>query len=142
MSAGMKSSRSTPLLGLAFLTSAMTAGLPAAILARSAPSKSRVSTRLSASSRTASSDRLFLAAATSSCLTATILSRMSLMSARQRLRGVHQLVELGARGARLQRLRRLGDALLDARGHVGGIQRRTGVERHDVARRARPVVQH
>ena len=51
----MKSSRNTPLLGLAFLTSAITPAWPAAILARSAPSKSRVSTRLSASKRTASS---------------------------------------------------------------------------------------
>ena len=60
MSAGMKSARSTPLLGLAFLISAITAAWPAAILARSAPSKSRVSTRLSASTRTASSELFFL----------------------------------------------------------------------------------
>src|SRR5574343_685191 len=79
MSAGMKSARSTPLLGLAFLISAITAACPLAILARSAPSKSRVSTRLSASARITSNGRRFLAAATSSCLTATILFRMSLM---------------------------------------------------------------
>src|SRR3990167_6368592 len=77
MSAGSKSARSTPLLGLAFLISAITAAWPLAILARSAPSKSRVSTRLSASARMASKDRRFSAAATSSCLTATILLRMS-----------------------------------------------------------------
>ena len=51
MSAGMKSARITPLLGLAFLISAITAAWPAVILARSAPTKSRVSTRLSASRR-------------------------------------------------------------------------------------------
>ena len=82
----MKSARSTPLLGLAFLTSAITALWPAAILARSAPSKSRVSTRLYASARIASSGIFFCAAAISSRLTATILSRMSDMaSGRQRL---------------------------------------------------------
>src|SRR3990167_2055003 len=79
MSAGMNSSRNTPLLGLAFLISAITADWPAVILARSAPSKSRVSTRLSASKRTTSSGFFLRAAAISSCLTATILLRMSLM---------------------------------------------------------------
>src|SRR3990167_620346 len=79
MSAGMKSSRSTPLLGLAFLISAITAAWPAAILALKAPSKSRVSKRLSASKRTTSSGFFLRAAAISSCLTATILLRMSLM---------------------------------------------------------------
>src|SRR6478609_7893631 len=124
MSAGMKSSRSTPLLGLAFFTSAITAGWPAAILARSAPSKSRVSTRLKASSRIASSDFFFFAAAISSCLTATILFRMSLMSARQRLRGLHQLLQLGLRRAAFQRLPGLGDAVADVAGDVGRIQGR------------------
>src|SRR5574343_1918754 len=79
MSAGMKSARITPLLGLAFLISAITAAWPWAILARSAPSKSRVSTRLSASWRMVARGRRFCAAATSSCLTATILFRISLM---------------------------------------------------------------
>src|SRR3990167_3466439 len=79
MSAGMKSWRITPLLGLAFLISAITAAWPLAIFARSAPSKSRVSTRLSASWRMVARGRRFCAAATSSCLTATILFRMSLM---------------------------------------------------------------
>src|SRR3954469_13516656 len=112
MSAGMKSGRITPLLGLAFFTSAITAGLPAAIFARSAPSKSRVSTRLSASSRTASSDFFFFAAATSSCLTATILSRMlSLMSARQLPGNRDQLLQLRLGGAGLQHLARAGDAV-------------------------------
>jgi hypothetical protein len=40
-SPGSKSSRSTPLLGLAFLISAITAARPAAIFARSARSKPR-----------------------------------------------------------------------------------------------------
>src|SRR5574343_1168298 len=79
MSAGMKSSRSTPLDGLAFLTSAITAAWLAAILARKAPSKSRVSTRLSASARMAAKDFFLRPAATSSRLTATILLRMSLI---------------------------------------------------------------
>ena len=55
-----------------------------AIFPRKAPSKSRVSTRLKASSRIASSDFFFFAAATSSRLTATILFRMSDMSFRKR----------------------------------------------------------
>src|SRR3990167_6150100 len=79
MSAGMKSSRNTPLLGLAFLISAITAAWPLAILALMEPSKSRVSKRLSASKRTTSSGFFLRAAAISSCLTATILFRMSLM---------------------------------------------------------------
>ena len=41
MSAGAKRSRMTPLLGLAFLISAITAGSPAAILACSAAAKPR-----------------------------------------------------------------------------------------------------
>src|SRR3977135_4419349 len=41
MAAGSKIGRSTPLLGLAFLISAITAERPLAILARSAPAKSR-----------------------------------------------------------------------------------------------------
>src|SRR3989339_2279633 len=77
----MKSARSTPLDGLAFLISAITAGWPAAILARRAPTKSRVRTRLSASKRMAASDLRWMAAATSSHFTATILFRISVMLA-------------------------------------------------------------
>src|SRR3954453_16086368 len=142
MSAGMKSARSTPLLGLAFFTSAMTAAWPAAIFARRAASKSRVSTRVKASSRTASSGFFFLAAVTSSCLTATIWSRMSLISACQRLGGAHQLVHLRARRAGLQRGACTGDPVRDAGSDVGGVQRRARIEHHDVARRAALVVQH
>ena len=46
MAAGSKSARSTPLLGLAFLISAITAGKPAAILARNAAMKSRAAAGL------------------------------------------------------------------------------------------------
>src|SRR3954463_3447240 len=133
MSAGSNSSRSTPLLGLAFLISAITAARPAAIFVRKAPSKSRVSTRLSASSRTTSSDFFFFAAATSSCLTATILSRMlSLMSARQLPGNGDQLLQLRLGGAGLQHLARAGDAVLDVGCDVGRIKRRAGIEQHDV----------
>src|SRR5574343_1165641 len=79
MSAGMKSVLNTPLLGLAFLISAITAAPPAATLARIAPTKSRVSTRDSASARMAASDFFLTAAAISCRLTATIWFRMSLM---------------------------------------------------------------
>src|SRR6218665_1402859 len=79
MSAAMKSARSRPLLGLAFLISAITAAWPWLILARSAPSKSRVSTRLSASARTAARGTRFWVAAPSARLAAMIWSRMSFM---------------------------------------------------------------
>src|SRR6218665_4861 len=75
----MKSARSRPLLGLAFLISAITAAWPWLILARSAPSKSRVSTRLSASARPAARGTRFWAAATSARLAAMIWSRISFM---------------------------------------------------------------
>src|SRR5262245_19165041 len=131
MSAGTKSARSTPLLGLAFLTSAITALSPAVILRRIAPSKSRVSTRLSASARMASIGIFFCAAAISSRLTATIFSRMSAMSDGQGLGQMHQLIELGPSGTGLQRGARLVQPILDGGGHVGGIQRNAGVEDHD-----------
>src|SRR5512140_2676079 len=110
MSAGMKSARNSPLLGLAFLISAITALRPAAILRRSAPSKSRVRTRLSASARIASNDVFFFAAAISSRLTATIWLRMSDISGRQRLRQLDQLLELGLGRPRGNGFARLGDA--------------------------------
>src|SRR6476660_3899490 len=129
MSAGSNSSRSTPLLGLAFLISAMTAARPAAIFARKAPSKSRVSTRLKASSRMASSDFFFFAAATSSRLTATIWFRMSDMgSGRQLLAGAHQLFELALGGAGVQRGARLGDAFGDVARDIGRVERDARIE--------------
>jgi hypothetical protein len=76
--AGWKSSRSTPLLGLAFLISAITADAPAAIFARIAATKSRAGPAASASARSATSGRSRLAATTSSRFTARILRRMSL----------------------------------------------------------------
>ena len=74
MAAGWKSSRITPLLGLAFLISAMTPALPSACLARRAATKSRRSWRASASARTAASGRLFSAAAISWRLVAMMVS--------------------------------------------------------------------
>src|SRR3990167_5656968 len=143
MSAGMKSARSTPLLGLAFLISAITALCPAAILRLSAPSKSRVSTRLSASARMAAKGTRFWAAATSSRLTATIWFRMSDMSSGAQGSGqFDQLPELGLGRAGFDRRAGLVDAGLDGIGDVGRVQGRAGVEDHDVACRAGLVVQH
>src|SRR3569832_122895 len=138
MSAGMNSpGRSTPLLGLAFLISAITALWPAAILPRKAPSKSRVSTRLSASARMISSGTFFRAAAISSRLTATIFSRMSAaISARQLPGQVHELLQLGSGRAGLERLARLCHARRDRVAHVGRIQGGARIEHDDVARRA------
>jgi hypothetical protein len=71
MSAGTKCSRSTPLLGLAFFTSAITAGCRAATRRCSAPAKSRRSARrsgASASARQLCSERARRAVATSSIL--------------------------------------------------------------------------
>src|SRR5438477_9079409 len=134
MSAGMNSpGRSTPLLGLAFLISAITALLPAAILRRNAPSKSRVSTRLSASARIASSGTLFFAAAISSRLTAMILSRISAMSGRELLGNIDELPQLALGRAGIERRACLRDAGGNRVGHVGRVQRHAGVEDHDVA---------
>src|SRR5664279_602904 len=109
MSAGMKSSHNTPLEGLAFLISAITAGCPAAILARRAPTKSRVSTRDSASARTMASGFLFCAAATSSRLTATIWFRMSVMLGRL-LRAVLQNMDKNAVHHQTHHDKKSGDA--------------------------------
>src|SRR5437868_2418734 len=82
MSSGTKCSRSTPLDGDAFLTSAITPALPAAIVVRSAPAKPRGASpgsvrRLSASARRLGRSRRLRAAFTSSALTARIFCRMS-----------------------------------------------------------------
>src|SRR6478735_8524643 len=143
MSAGMNSSRNTPLLGLAFLISAMTALWPAAILLRRAPTKSRVSTRVSASARIAASGLRLTEAAISSRLTATILSRMSLIgSGPLRLREGHQLLQPALGGARLHRRSRERDAVLHGWRDVGRIERHARVEDGDLARRAGLVVQN
>src|SRR5574337_990723 len=148
MSAGMKSSRITPLLGLAFLISAITPAWPLSILARSAPTKSRVSTRLSASRRMSAKGRRFLAAATSSTFTSQIFFRMSDMawllgavgggagSGRELLRVGHEFLQLGQGRAAGQGLLRAPQAVLQGLGHVGRVQRGAGVQADDVARRA------
>src|SRR6185369_7000124 len=139
----MKSARNTPLLGLAFLISAITALLHAPTLRRKAASKSRVSTRLSASARTAAKGTFFCAAAISSRLTATICVRMSdITSGRQRACQRHQLFELCLARARFDRRASLADARLNRVRDIGGIERGAGVEDHDVARRAGLIVEH
>src|SRR5258707_10367342 len=94
-----------PLLGLAFLISAITAGRPAVIFARRAPIKSRGFPAASAWRRTAAAPRGFFAFAISSVLTARILSRIS--ATPELLGEFHECIELGARGAALDQLERL-----------------------------------
>eukprot|EP01137_Pigoraptor_chileana_P020486 Opistho-2@82927 len=142
MAAGRKSARITPLLGLAFLISAITPLWPAAILARSAASKPRTSVRASASSRWLARERFLRAAATSSTLTSQMRCRMSAMLRHsQRLRGGHELRQLGPRRAAGDQLARPGDTLGDRVHHIGGVERRTGIEDDDVAGRTFLVVQ-
>src|SRR6266571_2815777 len=139
MPAGSNGARSTPWLGLAFLISAMTAGSPAAIFARSAPTKSRGFSAASAWRRTAASPRIRLAFAISSALTARIWSRMS--ATRKLLRQLHEPVELGPRRAALEHLEGALDSLLEASRLAGDVDRRAGVERDDIARGSRLVIQ-
>src|SRR6266446_5644203 len=74
---GSKLARNTPLLGLAFLISAITADSPAAIFARNAPSKSRGGGAARAARSVSANGRTRLAAAISSALVARIRVRMS-----------------------------------------------------------------
>src|SRR6516165_8943824 len=110
MAAGSNCSRSTPLLGLAFLISAMTAASPRATLARMAAAKPRGAVWARASSCRSAALRLLRAAAISSRLTVTMRFRMSGMGL-QLLRDGHELVELGLRRARRHRLAGALDAL-------------------------------
>lgn len=80
MAAGSKFARSNPLLGLAFLISAITAGVPATILLRRAAEKSRGGGMLFTAACSAESGVLALAAATSFTLTARMRSRISAMT--------------------------------------------------------------
>ena len=77
MAAGSKIGRNTPLLGLAFLISAITAERPAAILARSAPAKSRGLGDDPARARISLKGIAASAAASSLALVARIRVRMS-----------------------------------------------------------------
>src|SRR3954453_19214181 len=95
MSAGLKSARSTPLEGEAFFTSAITPAWPAPMLSRRLFSKPRMARRASLSASTSrrrlARSRDFLAAATSSALTARILFRISDMMSASGLFGESQL---------------------------------------------------
>src|SRR6202521_3009193 len=77
MAAGSKIGRNTPLLGLAFLISAITAERPAAILARSAPAKSRGAGDASARLPISLKGTAAFAAASSLALVARMRVRMS-----------------------------------------------------------------
>src|ERR1700730_7310717 len=77
MAAGSKIGRNTPLLGLAFLISAITAERPAAILGRSAPAKSRVGRDAAARLCISLKGIAAFAAASSFALVARIRVRMS-----------------------------------------------------------------
>src|SRR3989338_5083544 len=100
ISAGQKSARSTPLLGLAFLISAITAAWPAAILARIAPTKSRGAAACSASARTAASGLRICASFTSCAFTARIFLRMSDIAAPAFKKGAHFNTLLAVKCAR------------------------------------------
>src|SRR5258707_11757373 len=128
-----------PLLGLAFLISAITAGRPAVIFARRAPIKSRGLPAASASRRTAAAPRVFFAFAISSALTARILSRIS--GTRELLGEFHECVELGARGTALDQLERLLHTFPEACGLAGHVGCGSGIERHDFTRGSRLVLQ-
>src|SRR5215831_1114920 len=139
MSAGSKFARSSPLLGLAFLISATTAGRPAATLARKAPSKSLTSRASSARRRRAARSTTAFALATSSALAARIICRMS--GTRQLLGELDERIELGARRPALHQLECLFHPVLEARRLTADVNGGTCVERDDVARRSADVLQ-
>src|SRR5712672_468617 len=117
----------------------MTAGFPAAIFARRAPIKSRGFPAPSAWRRTAAASRVFFASAVSSTLTARILSRIS--ATRELLGEFHECVELAARGTALDHLERLLHTLLEACGLARHVDCGAGIERHNVTRGPRLVLQ-
>nr|SPS06795.1 protein of unknown function [Candidatus Nitrotoga fabula] len=80
ISAGRKSVRSTPLLGLAFLISAITAGRPAWIWWRIASEKFLAGGVCSAIARMTSIEHLAFAAETSCAFVANIFCRISDMA--------------------------------------------------------------
>src|SRR6185437_15693208 len=110
MDAGSNCSRSTPLLGLARLISAMTAGCPPSIRERIAAANPRGAGIARASLSRAANGRATCAAITSSALVARIFARMSLelmaggrfrLSGRlgKRLRRRDEFVQLARGGA-------------------------------------------
>src|SRR5688572_23933838 len=144
MAAGWKSSRSTPLLGLAFLISATTADFPASSRLRNAPSKSRAAGAARAFASTSANGATAFADASSSAFVARIRCRMSLIGSGLRRELVGQRderVELAPRGAAGNRFARALDALLDRGGLVGGVERGSRVQDHDVARRSLDIVE-
>src|ERR1700712_913638 len=98
MAAGSNDSRSTPLLGLAFLTSAMTAAPPRETCARIARMKPRGADCARAISARSAALTRGRAAAISSRLTSTMRCRMSDIGL-QLLRDGHELFEVGLRQA-------------------------------------------
>src|SRR5581483_136823 len=159
MSAGRKSARNTPLLGDAFLISAMTAGCPRCIRSRSAAAKSRGAGAASTRPERVLSGRRSARAHISSLLRATIRRKMSGVSTatghpattrtktraslfRISPRERDELLELGARRTALDHLPRAAQALGNGRRHIRRIQGRAGVERDDIPLRARTVGEH
>ena len=141
---GSKCSRSTPLLGLAFLISAITAASPGIDLApQRADEVARAALLRRAPAASASRDRALFAAATSSRLTATMRSRMSLIALAACLREGDELVELAPGGAARDRAgaraRRRPRCVVAT---PADVERGAGVEHDDVARRPRLVVEH
>src|SRR5471032_1182200 len=110
----------------------MTAASPRATLARIAAAKPRGAVWARASSCKSPALRFGRAAAISSRLTSTMRWRMSDMGL-QLLGHGNELLELGLRGARRDRLARAPHAVGDGARDARAIQRGAGVEQHDVA---------
>src|SRR5690606_30335140 len=143
MSAGRKSWRITPFEGLAFLTSAMTAGSPAAMRRSIAAANPRTGGPSAARAARSASVVTTRRSATSSRLRARIRSRMSVNTASsgchgrcQAARDGDELVQPGPRRAAGHGLAGAPDAVGDVPGHAGHVQRGAGVEGDDLARQA------
>src|SRR5258708_23827978 len=136
MRAGSKSARMRPLLGLARLISAMTAGIPEAIFARSACSNPRGAPAARASPLISPAGTLDFASSIWRRLAARMRSSTWETSARlgRGAREAHQLVELGAGSARCERLTGECHAVPEARRDARNVQRRGGIERDHIAR--------
>ena len=142
ISAGLKCSRSTPLLGLAFLISAITAAAPAAICARRLATKSRCPPSDSASRRSEAGSRRGLRGRDLLALDGNDRAQdVAQPKPAPWLRATNWSIFARALPeASASRASTMPSAIVAAT--IGRIQRHAGIEDHDVARRAGLVVEH
>src|SRR5690349_9341957 len=143
MRAGSKSARMVPRLGLARLISAITAGFPAATLARSALSKPRAGGAFAASRWISASGTASRRCSTSRRFAARIRSSTwDTLGLREPARVGDELVELAPRGTARDHVARERHAVPEARGHARHIECGRGIEDDHVGARPGLAGQH